>query len=33
MCIVLSGEGIETDPDKVEIAKNYPTPTKVSEVR
>ena len=25
--------GIATDPDKVKLVKNYPTPTKVSEVR
>ena len=30
---IVSEEGIATDPDKVKIVKEYPPPTKVSEVR
>jgi len=30
---IVSEKGIATDPDKVKIVKEYPPPTKVSEVR
>uniref|UniRef100_A0A3B3XY23 Gypsy retrotransposon integrase-like protein 1 n=1 Tax=Poecilia mexicana TaxID=48701 RepID=A0A3B3XY23_9TELE len=30
---VISGEGVATDPSKVEVVANWPTPTKASELR
>ena len=29
----MGGDGIATDPDKLQIVREYPTPAKVSEVR
>ena len=30
---IVSGEGISTDPSKIEAVKNWPIPTNVKEVR